>query len=533
MAKILNSKDYETVKLYDNDGVAISAANPLHVAVDDLSVTISGGSFSSDIDHVAGENVGANKGNATAGTLRVCIATDDIPLALTNNSIGATDDALVDAGAVGSLSAKTRRVTTDLAALLTTNGATDDALVDAGATGSLSAKLRRLTTDQAALMTVNGAISDAVVDGGAIGSVSAKLRRLTTDLAAIKLKTDNIPAQGQALAAASLPVILPAATINTLTPPAAITNFANETGGNLAEIKTNTDNIPAPGQALAAASLPIVLPALQAADLKSVILTDNPLTVDKKLRVSSVPYGYDVAEGQISGHSTLFKTGYQATVNNVEVDLWPVLGSYVFPTTEMQMEFTSSSANDTTDGTGARTVKIWYLTSGFVEKTETITLSGTGVAQTTATDIYRVNAFRVMTAGTLGCAAGNIDLRHLSNTPIYSRILAGNTRARNSIYTVPVGKTLYITQITYSVGHASGGRYARFTLRAKYDDFAAALALIFYPYHEIGLQDNAISINMDFPIKFPAGTDIKISVISDASNADAICTGAYRGWLET
>lgn len=48
------------------------------------------------------------------------------------------------------------------------------------------------------------------------------------NLAAIKAKTDNIPALGQALAAASLPVILPAATVTTLTPPAAITGFATE-----------------------------------------------------------------------------------------------------------------------------------------------------------------------------------------------------------------------------------------------------------------------------------------------------------------
>lgn len=41
---------------------------------------------------------------------------------------------------------------------------------------------------------------------------------------------------GQQLAAASLPVVLTAAQITTLTPPAAITNFANETGGNLATL---------------------------------------------------------------------------------------------------------------------------------------------------------------------------------------------------------------------------------------------------------------------------------------------------------
>jgi len=42
------------------------------------------------------------------------------------------------------------------------------------------------------------------------------------NLAAIKAKTDNIPAQGQALAAGSLPVVLPAAQITTLTPPSSV-----------------------------------------------------------------------------------------------------------------------------------------------------------------------------------------------------------------------------------------------------------------------------------------------------------------------
>jgi len=46
------------------------------------------------------------------------------------------------------------------------------------------------------------------------------------NLAAIKADVDKIPSQGQALAAASTPVVLTAAQITTLTPPAAITGFA-------------------------------------------------------------------------------------------------------------------------------------------------------------------------------------------------------------------------------------------------------------------------------------------------------------------
>lgn len=55
------------------------------------------------------------------------------------------------------------------------------------------------------------------------------------NLASIKAKTDNIPAQGQALAAGSMPVVLTAAQVSALTPPAAITGFATETTLGLAK----------------------------------------------------------------------------------------------------------------------------------------------------------------------------------------------------------------------------------------------------------------------------------------------------------
>jgi len=74
------------------------------------------------------------------------------------------------------------------------------------------------------------------VDGSAVtqpvsGTVTANLGTIAdvatqTTLALIKSKTDNIPILGQALEAASVPVVLTATQLTTLTPPAAITGFA-------------------------------------------------------------------------------------------------------------------------------------------------------------------------------------------------------------------------------------------------------------------------------------------------------------------
>ena len=86
----------------------------------------------------------------------------------------------------------------------------------------------------------------------------------TTNVSVASLDT-KAPALGQALVGASVPVVLPATQITALTPPAAITGFAtaaNQTTTNvsLASVDTKT---PALGQALAAASSPVVLPAAQ------------------------------------------------------------------------------------------------------------------------------------------------------------------------------------------------------------------------------------------------------------------------------
>ena len=155
----------------------------------------------------------------------------------------------------------------------------------------------------AAIEAIPSAPSTVTANAGTNLNTSALALESGGNLAAIKADTDKIPSQGQALAAASLPVVLPvaqisaltppaaitgfalesgghlasldtklanplpvslpSAQISTLTPPAAITGFALETGGNLAAIKADVDKIPSLGQADSAHSLPVVLPSSQ------------------------------------------------------------------------------------------------------------------------------------------------------------------------------------------------------------------------------------------------------------------------------
>ena len=254
-------------------------------------------------------------------------------------------------------------------------------------------------------------------------------------------------------------------------------------------------------------------------------------SIDGKLRAITQGYLYAVAEGHIANHEVWSKSGVNLALSASEEDMWSVGDTYVYPAAAQQMEVVSSSTDDAAAGTGARTVTIRYLTAAFAEKSETVTLDGTTPVATTNTDIYRIQSFRIATAGTGGAAAGNIDIRNLADTPIYSRIAIGEARAKDIVYTVPANKVLYITEATFSVGASTSGRSTHFITKAKYDNASGVALDFFMDYTDVFVQDSQIQIFFQAPTRFPAGTDIKVSAISP----DGMTYGAVslKGWLES
>lgn len=159
---------------------------------------------------------------------------------------------VLDIGGAGAESLLTGTLPVSAATLPLPSGAATSAKQDT-AIASLSSIDGKIT----AVNTGAVVVSSSALPSGA--STSALQTTGNSSLSSIDTKT---PALGQALAAASTPVVLTAAQLTTLTPPAAIVGFALE-AGHLAAIDTSVAKIPAQGQALAAASMPIVLTAAQ------------------------------------------------------------------------------------------------------------------------------------------------------------------------------------------------------------------------------------------------------------------------------
>jgi hypothetical protein len=116
-----------------------------------------------------------------------------------------------------------------------------------------------------ALVDVTGQLK---VSGGGAGGGDASAANQTTQIARADTANASLasidgktPALGQALAASSVPVILPSATITTLTPPAAITGFATsarQDTGNTA-LTSIDGKLTSLGQKTSASSTPVVL----------------------------------------------------------------------------------------------------------------------------------------------------------------------------------------------------------------------------------------------------------------------------------
>lgn len=172
------------------------------------------------------------------------------------------------------------------------------------------------------------------------------------------------------------------------------------------------------------------------------------------------PFGLQVARNQIQGHSGIIIFGYNPDVDTSEESIWPDGGTIPHPTAASVLKISSSDANDTSAGTGARTVLVSGLDGDYNTVTETVTLDGQTAVNTTNSFLY-VNAFYVLTAGSGGQNAGVIYAGTgtvTSGVPatIYDLIAAGYNNRTTAHYCVPAGYTGYMVSGLITAGQASG-----------------------------------------------------------------------------
>ena len=161
-----------------------------------------------------------------------------------------------------------------------------------------------------------------------------------------------------------------------------------------------------------------------------------------------------VAKGDFTGYSNVSKFGYNPTVGSGNYEsIWEGSNAYPWMSAADQLEVLSSDANDTSAGTGARTVELQGLDSSWNLLTETVTMNGTSAVTTTGS-FLRIFRARVVTGGTSLRNEGTITIRDQDTSTTRALITNGATDGMGqtlmAVYTIPAGKTGYIININVS-----------------------------------------------------------------------------------
>ena len=230
------------------------------------------------------------------------------------------------------------------------------------------------------------------------------------------------------------------------------------------------------------------------------------------------PFELQVARGQIQAHSLVTIAGYNSDVDTSWEMITPV-GNLSYPAAALQMTVSSADADDTSAGTGARTVLITGLDANYAVISETVTMNGQ-TAVTTTNSFLRINSMLVTTAGTSLANEGIIYIGTgtvTSGVPatIYNVIAAGFNNATSSQYTIPAGYTGYL--VVARIGLAQDAGTTLITARTRFVG-TNGIALT----GPVIVTNNGIStIDFPYPIAIAEKTRIQGEAIGNAVDNEA------------
>lgn len=226
-------------------------------------------------------------------------------------------------------------------------------------------------------------------------------------------------------------------------------------------------------------------------------------------------------------------SGVQTTTTDIwdRADATPTQSLWTAPTVARIHAVVSGSANDTAAGTGARTVKVYGLTSwSAVETSETVIMAGATPVNTVGSYVI-IHRIVVLTTGTGGTNAGAITATAATDTTITAVIRAGVGQTEMAIYGWPSSQKLYVTSFSASI-QLSSAAASHAIVRMFYNPEPNALLAHFNEIEMIGLESAGFSSNKieyNPNLVLPGPGILKINALASANDLDM--TARFTGFL--
>jgi len=239
------------------------------------------------------------------------------------------------------------------------------------------------------------------------------------------------------------------------------------------------------------------------------------------------PRDYATAVGfsQLIGNSRVAALGNNPDIDTAPEDIWSGGGQYPWMTAATPLEILSTDANDTSAGTGARTVTIVGLDINYGIVTQSVILNGiTPVA--IPMPLFRINSAMITSAGTGRVNAGDINIRDVSGATVRCVIPLGYGISRQSQYTVPAGSTLAVQSLLFCINRPTTTRDATiatfFQSPLGFYRLSLEVSVDGNPYRHDGTPGIIVPEKFDFGLR-----------CTYVSSTNTDITGAWLGILKT
>jgi len=174
-------------------------------------------------------------------------------------------------------------------------------------------------------------------------------------------------------------------------------------------------------------------------------------------------FGLEASLGKIAGYSTVNKFGEALNCDNgVATDIWDgadgSTGSAIWvpPTAARTHQITSTSTNDTSAGTGMRTVRIYGLTDwDSKEVSEDVILNGTSNVATSNSYVI-IHRMVGLTWGSGGVNDGVITATADTDSTVTAAIIQGGNQTEMVIYGIPSVQKLRVVKFQCSIVKSTG-----------------------------------------------------------------------------
>lgn len=224
---------------------------------------------------------------------------------------------------------------------------------------------------------------------------------------------------------------------------------------------------------------------------------------------------FEIKKGNIAKHSSYSISGQNPDIDLAE-EFVNSINALNLPTTYRIHNIVSSSANDTSAGTGARTIKITGNTANGIES-EIVTMNGTTPVATTKSYDFIIE-IEVETAGSVTWNVGTITATAQVDGTISISMTAAFGEEYNGAFKCPVGYTAYLFDWWGDAQNSNAGTTIDFHLWKKSNGSAWHIEK-----HAKSVNQGSSDFHRSFeksPLILEAGDIFAVKALSSNNNSD-------------